>query len=61
MEKRGRGKPRKPDHLKLKVQIHPRLSGRTWEQLRYLADQEEMYVAEYIRMVLKRHIKEVME
>jgi len=37
------------------------MNDSTWEQILYLADQEEMYVADYIRMVLKRHIKENME
>ena len=56
-----KGKPRRPKHLLMKRRFQLAMNDSTWEQILYLADQEEMYVADYIRMVLKRHIKENME
>ena len=57
----GPGKPRKPESLRLIRRHQFSLTEDMWEQILYLADQEELYVADYIRMILKRHIKEVME
>ena len=60
----GRGGPRKsrkPERLRLVRRHQMSLTEEMWEQILYLADQEEMYIADYVRMILKRHIKEVMK
>ena len=61
MGRGGPGKPRKPAHLVMNRRLQLSLTDKMWEQILYLADQEELYVADYVRMILKRHIREVIE
>lgn len=56
-----RSKSRKSTRAKFSHRLQVGITPGMWEQLTYLADQEEMTPYSYVRMIFRRHIKENME
>lgn len=52
------GRPRKTEAARYVRRIQLGLTKTVWEQIQILAEQEEMTNASYIRMVLRKHVKE---